>query len=143
MHEMGQELVSEPVDVSIVNKGGIRRGMPAGHITKETIMTMLPFDNKLVVMEISGKDLKEAFDVMARRGGDGLSAGFDVSAIIPDKTYTIVTIDYLANGGDYMEPLTRGKVVTRSKARLDETMIDYIERQHNKPIRYTDSAPRM
>lgn len=143
MHEMGQKLVNGPVDVAIVNKGGIRRGMPAGHITKETVMTMLPFDNKLVVMEIIGKDLKEAFDVMARRGGDGLSAGFDVSAIIPDKTYTIVTIDYLANGGDYMEPLTRGKVVTRSKARLDETMIDYIERQHNKPIRYTDSAPRM
>lgn len=143
MHRMGGELVAVPVDLAIVNKGGIRRGMPAGHITKETIMTMLPFDNKLVVMEISGKDLAEACEVMKRRGGDGISEGFDVNAIDPMHTYTIVTIDYLATGGDYMEPLTRGKVIARSKARLDETMIKYIERMNGKPIKYTDNAPRM
>ena len=143
MLEMGKELVDSPVDLSIVNKGGIRRGLPAGHITKETIMTMLPFDNKLVVMEIGGNDLKQAFDVMARRGGDGLSKGFDINAIDPDRTYTLVTIDYLANGGDYMEPLTKGKVIARSKARLDETMIEHIERSKGKPIKYNDNSPRM
>ncbi len=143
MHRMGGELVAVPVDLAIVNKGGIRRGMPAGHITKETIMTMLPFDNKLVVMEISGKDLAEACEVMKRRGGDGISEGFDINAIDPMHTYTIVTIDYLATGGDYMEPLTRGKVIARSKARLDETMIEYIKRTNGKPIKYTDNAPRM
>ena len=143
MQEMGKRLVDRPVDVAIVNKGGIRRGMPAGDITKEVVLTMLPFDNKLVAMEIKGNDLKEAFDIMARRGGDGLSDGFDVTSIDPDKTYTIVTIDYLANGGDYMEPLTRGKVITRSDDRLDETMINYITGQKGKPIRYSDDAPRM
>lgn len=143
MRDMGQELCASPVDVAIVNKGGIRRSLPAGHITKETIMTMLPFDNKLVVMEIKGNDLKEAFDVMARRGGDGLSSGFDPKSINPDSTYTIITIDYLANGGDYMEPLTRGKIITRSKARLDETMIEYIERLRGKPIKYDDNSRRM
>lgn len=143
MLEMGKELVDVPVDLSIVNKGGIRRGLPAGHITKETIMTMLPFDNKLVVMEISGKDLKQAFDVMSRRGGDGLSGGFDINAIDPERTYTLVTIDYLASGGDYMEPLTRGKVIARSKARLDETMIEHIERAKGKPLKYNDDAARM
>lgn len=143
MLEMGEELTDSPVDLAIVNKGGIRRGLPAGHITKETIMTMLPFDNKLVLMEINGNDLKAAFDVMASRGGDGVSAGFDISAIDPGRTYRLVTIDYLANGGDYMEPLTRGKVTARSALRLDETMIEHIERRHGKPIDYTDDKPRM
>lgn len=143
MLEMGSELTDRPLDLAIVNKGGIRRGLPAGHITKETIMTMLPFDNKLVVLDIKGSDLKEAFDIMASRGGDGLSAGFDIAAIDPERHYTLLTIDYLANGGDYMVPLTRGKLLARSKARLDETMIESIQRRHGKPIDFTDDKPRM
>lgn len=42
-----------------------------------------------------------------------------------------------------MEPLTHGEIVTRSKKRLDETMIDYIEGHHNHKITYRDNRPRM
>lgn len=143
MRDMGSRLTDRTVDVAIVNKGGIRRGLPAGHITKEMIMTMLPFDNKLVVMQLTGRDLMASIDVMKGRGGDGISGGVDISSIDPDKTYTVVTIDYLAQGGDYMKPLTRGKIMTRSEKRLDETMIDYIEGQHNRKITYRDDRPRM
>lgn len=143
MHDMGSRLTYKPVDLAIVNKGGIRRGLPAGHITKEMIMTMLPFDNKLVVMQLTGRDLLASIEVMKGRGGDGISGGFDIERIAPDKTYTVVTIDYLAQGGDYMEPLTHGEIVTRSKKRLDETMIDYIEGHHNHKITYSDNRPRM
>lgn len=143
MHDMGSRLIDKPVDLAIVNKGGIRRGLPAGHITKEMIMTMLPFDNKLVVMQLTGRDLLASIEVMKGRGGDGISGGFDIERIDPDKTYTVVTIDYLAQGGDYMEPLTHGEIVTRSKKRLDETMIDYIEGHHNHKITYRDNRPRM
>ncbi len=143
MHEMGSRLTDRHIDLAIVNKGGIRRGLPAGHITKEMIMTMLPFDNKLVVMQLAGRDLLASIDVMKGRGGDGISGGLDISSIDPDKTYTVVTIDYLAQGGDYMEPLTSGEIMTRSEKRLDETMIDYIEGQHNRKITYRDNRPRM
>ena len=118
MRDMGSRLTDRTVDVAIVNKGGIRRGLPAGHITKEMIMTMLPFDNKLVVMQLTGRDLMASIDVMKGRGGDGISGGVDISSIDPDKTYTVVTIDYLAQGGDYMKPLTRGKIMTRSENAL-------------------------
>lgn len=143
MHSMSSRLTDKPADLAIVNKGGIRRGLPAGHITKEMIMTMLPFDNKLVVMQLTGRDLLASIEVMKGRGGDGISGGFDIERIDPDKTYTVVTIDYLAQGGDYMEPLTHGEIVTRSKKRLDETMIDYIEGHHNHKITYRDNRPRM
>ena len=88
MRDMGSRLTDRTVDVAIVNKGGIRRGLPAGHITKEMIMTMLPFDNKLVVMQLTGRDLMASIDVMKGRGGDGISGGVDISSIDPDKTYT-------------------------------------------------------
>lgn len=143
MLEKGKELTDRNVDVALVNKGGIRRGLPAGHITKEHILTMLPFDNKLVVMEIKGSDLKAAFDVFAQRNGDGISAGFNPAEIDPDRTYTLVTIDYLANGGDYLTTLPNGKVIARSALRLDETMIDYILSQKGKNIKYNDRKRRL
>ena len=143
MLEMGRELSDRPVDLAIVNKGGIRRGLPKGDITKGMVMTMLPFDNSLVVMDIKGSDLADGFEVMDYRGGDGVSRGFDYKKIDPDKVYRLATIDYLANGGDYMEPLTRGKVVANSHERLDEIMMSYLEKNKKKTIKYTDGAKRM
>ncbi len=43
------------------------------------------------------------------------------------KTYKVATIDYLANGGDYMEPLTRGRKIARSDKILYNDLIDYIK----------------
>lgn len=143
MLDMGQRMVDEPLDLAIVNKGGIRRGLPAGDITKELIMTMLPFDNHLNVLEIKGNDLAEAFEVMERRGGDGISKGFDWRNVDPDHVYRLLTIDYLAHGGDYMESLKNGEIIYISPKRLDETMIEFLENSPKKPIKYTDNIPRM
>ena len=104
---------------------------------------MLPFDNHLVLLELKGSDLIGAFKVMEHRGGDGVSAGFDWRNIDPERLYRVVTIDYLANGGDYMEPLTHGKITARSDEKLDEVMIKYIVEQKNKTIKYNDNKPRM
>ena len=134
-----------------MNKGGIRRGLPKGDITQGQIIMMQPFDNRIVVEDIKGSDLAEAFDVMARRDGDGVSCGVKAiydpatkkcSEIIingkpldPGKTYRVATNDYLAKGGDYMEPLTRGKEIARSTAIVYNDLIDYIKtRFKNKKI---------
>lgn len=140
---VGADYSDRPVDLSIVNKGGIRRGLPKGDITKGMIMTMLPFDNRLVVMDIKGADLAEGFEVMERRGGDGVSAGFDYKKIDPERVYRLVTIDYLANGGDYMDPLTRGTVIAASPMRLDQVLMEYLEKSKKKTIKFTDGRHRM
>ena len=136
-------MVHFDVDLSIVNKGGIRRGLPKGPVTKEEIMTMLPFDNHLVLLEIKGSDLINAFKVMKGRGGDGVSDGFDWRNIDPGRTYMRATIDYLANGGDYMEPLTHATQLYRSEGKLDEILMERIESRHGKSIKYKSAAPRM
>lgn len=127
--DRGKEL--EPgVDFGIINKGGIRRGLPKGKITQGQIQTMLPFNNKVVVLELSGQDILDTFEVMANTDGNGVSEGVTVvfnpetkkiasatlngKAIEPEKTYLVATIDYLANGGDYMQPLTNGKWIEQS-----------------------------
>lgn len=138
----GKQLSGKKIDFSILNKGGIRHSLPKGTITEGQVINMAPFSNYILVLEISGKDLAENFDIMAATAGNGVSkeaeVTFDpktkktVSVVIngkpldPDKIYTVATIDYLANGGDYMKPLTNGKVIARSPNFLYGDLLNWL-----------------
>lgn len=149
------------VDFAILNKGGLRRGLPKGTITEGEIITMLPFNNRINVIDIKGKDILEAFVQMGRVGGNGVSRGVEVvyeaetdpdnpdaipeieiesatlngSPIDPDKTYRIATIDYLAHGGDYMPSLARHELVTESKTVLYNDVLAHVRALKNKRIK--------
>jgi 5'-nucleotidase len=45
------------VDIAIQNTGGVRSGIPAGDITIETIYTLLPFENTLVIFDMTGNQI--------------------------------------------------------------------------------------
>ena len=139
--DMGRKLNGgKPVDLAFMNKGRLRRSLPEGDVTLGMIMMMQPFNNYLEVIDVKGKDLLEAFDVMAMRGGDGVSANVDATMkdkkctsvkingknIDPAKTYRLVTIDYLANGGDYMEPLASAPKIARSHQVVYKDLLDYL-----------------
>lgn len=128
------------IDFAIVNKGGIRRGLPKGTFTQGQIQSMLPFNNKVVVLELTGKDILDNLGIMARSGGNGLSeearveynpktgeiykATLSGKDIDPEKTYYVATIDYLANGGDYMTPLKNGKWMAKSDYKLYDDLLE-------------------
>ncbi len=42
------------VDIAIQNAGGVRTGIPVGDITIETVYDLLPFENTLIVFEMTG-----------------------------------------------------------------------------------------
>ncbi|MGN0229616.1 MAG: bifunctional metallophosphatase/5'-nucleotidase [Muribaculaceae bacterium] len=130
------------VDFAIMNRGGIRQSLPKGDISEGMITSMLPFDNRLTVLRIKGSDLMEAFGVMASRGGDAVSkevevkmtknkkvewAKFKGKKIDPKATYTIVTVDYLANGGDYMVPLTRAERLFEDDVPYGGLVLEYVK----------------
>lgn len=155
----GKEITGKPVDLAILNKGGIRQPLPKGTITEGQIINMAPFSNYVVVLELSGKDLAKNFDVMAASDGNGVSENtevtFDpktkkaVSVVIddepldPDKTYTVATIDYLANGGDYMTPLENGKVIARSPNYLYSDLLHWIRTDMKGKKLKADDKKRM
>ena len=134
--------LTDGVDFAILNKGGIRNSLPKGNISEGQVIALMPFFNRLQVLDIKGDKLLETFDVMARAGGNGVSSEVEIlfdpaskkctaatlngNQIDPTKTYRIATIDYLAQGGDYMEPLTAGTLVTESPTHLFEDMIVYL-----------------
>lgn len=135
----GEKLAGK-VDGAIGNKGSLRITWSPGDLSEGAVLDMMPFRNKIVVIEIKGSDLIDAFEVMKARGGDAVSGITDASKINPDKTYRIATIDYLANGGDYMTPLTKGKVIAQSSGWVYDELLSYL---HDNPIVNPSSEIRM
>jgi 2',3'-cyclic-nucleotide 2'-phosphodiesterase (5'-nucleotidase family) len=103
--------------LALFNTGGLRSSLPKGDITRGNIFELMPFDNELVVLTLSGKKTWELIRFVAMTGGQPM-AGLKL-AIHPDKTpatafingqlfdstktYRVITSDYLANGGDKMD----------------------------------------
>lgn len=110
----GQNLTITP-DVAYVNYGGIRASLPKGEITVERIFELMPFENEIVLVKISGSSFQLMAEKIAARGGEGV-AGLKMGVrsakvsslstggkpIDPAAEYWIVTNDYVANGGDQM-----------------------------------------
>ena len=118
-------------EIGLVNGGSIRadRLYEPGPITKADVRAMLPFNNPVVAIEISGRTLKAAIEHgLSRIGGEkadgrflqvaglafryipGRSPGsrlLDVhvgeEALDDSKTYSVALSSYLVNGGDGYE----------------------------------------
>ena len=99
--------------------GGIRANLPAGELTFGKVFNIMPFDNRVVVLDLSGAELRRIMEKQAHR--TGLRAGFsgmrvyvectdDQMAIrmnladgrdIEDNERVMVAVsDFLALGGD-------------------------------------------
>lgn len=142
IRDRGRQL-DPALDFAIVNKGGIRRSLPKGTVTEGQIQSMLPFNNRIVVLEISGKDILENFGIMTETDGNGVSSEVEVAYeprsgeilsarlngkdIDPAATYRVATIDYLANGGDYMTPLTRAVRTAESPNVVYVDLLEFIK----------------
>lgn len=117
LYEVSRNLSQKPIDFCVLNYGGIR--LPAlakGNITKSTIYELLPFDNYLVVLEMSAEMVQQFFNHIAVNGGWPVSKqiqfkldtiqnkAVDIKIngkqLSTKKNYHVVMPDYIANGGD-------------------------------------------
>jgi 2',3'-cyclic-nucleotide 2'-phosphodiesterase (5'-nucleotidase family) len=93
-------------DVAIVNGSGLRQALPAGPITKATVWSILPFDNRLMVVHLPGDALLESLHNKAAvadgvtRGPDGTFTMAGGAAIDPARSYSVAIVDFLYFGGD-------------------------------------------
>jgi len=113
MLRMAEKKGNKKVDAAVINYGGIRSWLPKGEITIATVYQLVPFENTIVLAEMTGQLLQALLDRAAASGGwpmAGISCSIkDNKAmnvliknhpIAPDTTYWIATSDYLAKGGD-------------------------------------------
>lgn len=95
--------------MALQNGGGIRKEIPAGDVTVGQVIEVLPFGNTLATVDITGKDLKSAFEhslkqVPNESGGflhiSGGKVEFDSSKPAGQR---VVKIYYKDANGDYVE----------------------------------------
>jgi 5'-nucleotidase/UDP-sugar diphosphatase len=136
-------------DIAITNKGGVRTDLPAGNLTPQDVFNVLPFDNTLGSVEVTGAFVKEMIEDKVAYGGSGLYvAGMRVRVdrsrergdrVIsleiggkpydPDGRYRLVTTDYLLEGNSGMEKLAalRSQAAVESGVFMREAIIEYIK----------------
>jgi 5'-nucleotidase len=56
------EMQDEGYEIAITNGGGIRASLNAGDITIENVMTVLPFDNYLSTLKLTGENVKKVLE---------------------------------------------------------------------------------
>jgi 5'-nucleotidase / UDP-sugar diphosphatase len=92
------------VDVAIVNAKGIAQSLPQGPITKASVYSMMPYDNSLLVVSITGADLLKSLEnpeaVAAGAAKSGKSFTVGGKPIDPAARYKVATVEYLYFGGD-------------------------------------------
>ncbi|GBG30915.1 5'-nucleotidase [Hondaea fermentalgiana] len=59
------------VELCVINGGGVRASIPAGNITVEHVLTVLPFGNTISVIRITGRALYIALEGAIARVGEG------------------------------------------------------------------------
>jgi 2',3'-cyclic-nucleotide 2'-phosphodiesterase (5'-nucleotidase family) len=128
-------------DMGLVNIGGLRNNMPEGIVTYGDIILISPFENQLVVLEMKGKDMLKLMHNIAAVGGEGVSSSVRIviskdrkliSATINGKkisrrrTYTVATLDYLAEGNDKMYALKNAKKRHEIGLKTREALIESV-----------------
>ena len=123
-------------DVAIVNGSGLRQSLPKGPITKATVWSILPFDNRIMVVRLDGKALtenlgiKEAVAAGVTRGPGGTFTMAGGQAIDPARIYSVATIDFLYFGGDRFTFEKRAVSVEDKGIDWRELVIAWTRKQH-------------
>ena len=134
------------IDCAISNFSGLRIPvLAAGPITRGQIFELMPFDNLLVVMELDGNTTLEYFNHIAKEGGWSVSAEIKMGIengiatyvainnqpLAADKTYHILTSDYLANGGNDCDFLADQPRIDTGIL-LRDALIEFIQQENAK-----------
>ncbi len=133
------------VAISIANQGGIRlKYISPGPITKEQVYQLMPFDNKLIIVEIPGSKIQQLCDHIASYGGwpvsgitfqiknkQAISILINGKEINPQFVYKTAMPDYIANGGDNVDFLENCKKIPYNIF-IRDAILDYISERNKQ-----------
>ena len=151
MRAQASARLGKRIDLAIMNGGGLRRNtISEGQLRARDIFELLPFENALVTLDLTGEQILKllAVVVSSREAQSGARLTYIVKAdkssqletamlrdekgrekeIDPKATYTIVTIDYLVNvGGERYSVLREGRNTKLVGITLRDAIMDYVK----------------
>ena len=121
--------VAVRADVAFQNSGGLRADLAEGVVTRGGIYEVMPFENTIVTMELTGAEVKRVIEDGLRGGRvhqvSGLRFAFDSRRPAMDRvtalqagdgtpfdttrTWTVAVNNFMADGGDDSSTLARGR----------------------------------
>ncbi|MEZ2414038.1 5'-nucleotidase C-terminal domain-containing protein [Muriicola sp. E247] len=130
------------VDMALMNYGGIRNVISAGDVTARNAFEVMPFENHIVVVKISGSVVREMVNYLVESDRPQPISGIKIvlnkegrlqnvtvrgTPLDEEKTYYLATINYLLEGGGNAEFLKKNSEVTDMNYLLRNAMIDYFK----------------
>lgn len=157
---------TQGISIAIQNGGGLRASIGAGDVSMGDVLTVLPFQNTIATFQLTGAEVKAAlenglsqidegagrfpqvaglkyrFDKTKPAGSRLVSVevqeGTEFKPIDPEKTYGIVSNNYMRAGGDgYAVFAKDGKNAYDFGPNLESVVADYLG-AHNPYKPYTD-----
>lgn len=132
-------------DICMLNNGGLRTSLPKGDITMGKIFELMPFENEIAILTLSGEKTEGLFNYIAIAKGMPLAGA---RLVIKDekptqitingqpfdktKTYRVATSDYLAGGGDKMRFFAAPLAYEMANKKLRDAIADYMEEENKK-----------
>jgi len=127
------------VDIGLVNNGGLRISWPAGEINLGLVYELMPFDNEIYLLRVTGGQIAELANQIAARGGEPTAGlhfhisgeqAVDVTVggaeVDPNRDYWIATSNYLADGGGGMAVLWESQEVKKISVLIRDAIADRI-----------------
>jgi 2',3'-cyclic-nucleotide 2'-phosphodiesterase (5'-nucleotidase family) len=132
----------ERTDAAFQNSGGIRADFASGPLTLRDMYQVMPFDNRVVTLKLTGRQLREVVE-HGVSGWQGIiqvsgmrvsynpvgAPGSRVSSIDlgghplkDDKVYSIATSDFLVSGGDGYKTFADGRDVRKTNILLRDVL---------------------
>ena len=141
--------LGKPIVLAMVNNGGLRKNeIAAGELRASDIFELLPFENALILLDVTGAQLTKILQVVTRDAQSGariqfkwndrdrpefisgklVDANGKEQEIDPNQTYTIITIDYLMSlkSGVYAI-LQEGKNPTPLNLTIRDAVMNYVK----------------
>ncbi len=136
-------------EFAVTNSGGIREDIAAGEVTVGELISVFPFPNTIVQLEMKGSDLLEMFE-----HGAGLTNGilqvskdvkmkYDLSKPIGERVvevyingkpielnrnYRMLTSNFLADGGDGFKMFKKAKYYKNTRVEILGSMVKYLKK---------------
>jgi len=149
IRSQAQAKLGKPIVLAMVNNGGLRKNeIAAGELRASDIFELLPFENALVSLDVTGAQLTQILQVVTRDAQSGariqfkwndrdrpefisgklVDANGKEQEIDPNQTYTVITIDYLMrlNSGPYAI-LQEGKNPTPLNLTIRDAVMNYVK----------------
>jgi len=127
------------IDFAMLNYGGIRAGISKGTITMEHAFNLMPFENELVVVELTSKKMQDLINyLIIENKAHPLSKQINLtitnfehkltinnSPLDTSKNYFVLTSDYLQNGGDNMNFFKNPVNLFKLEYKVRNAIVDY------------------